>query len=102
MTDPGDHPGRCPVVLRSVRVGSAAGLHARAAAVVAAAAAGQPVRVTIRRGRRVAPADSVLGLLSLGAVRGAELILEARGPAAGPALSRLAALLARDLDAARA
>jgi phosphocarrier protein HPr len=90
-------------MIQTVRVGSAAGLHARAAALVAAAAAEQPVAVTIRRGGRApVPADSVLGLLTLGAVHGAELTLEATGDGAAEALARLADLLSRDLDVARA
>ena len=87
-------------MIRWVRVGSVAGLHARAAAVVAAAAARQPLPVIVRFGARVVPADSVLGLLSLGAMHGAELILEATGPAAALVLSHLGDLLSRDLDAA--
>jgi phosphocarrier protein len=90
-------------MIQTVRVGSAAGLHARAAALVAAAAAEQPVAVTIRRGGRApVPADSVLALLTLGAVHGAKLTLEATGDGAADALARLAGLLSRDLDVARA
>jgi len=89
-------------MIRTVRVGSAAGLHARAAALVAAAAAGQRVPVTVCRGGRApVPADSVLGLLTLGAVCGVELTLEASGAGAADALANVADLLSRDLDAAR-
>jgi len=87
-------------VIRTVRVGSAAGLHARAAAVVAAAAGAEAIAITVRRhGGPAVPADSVLALLSLAAVRGTELTLEADDSApAGPALARIAALLAAHVD----
>ena len=79
-------------MIRSVIVGFPAGLHARAAALVAEAAAAQPVPVTVRApNRRAVPADSVLALLTLGATRGTELTLEAEDPAALDALARLIA-----------
>jgi phosphocarrier protein HPr len=87
-------------MIRAVVVGSASGLHARTAALVANAAARLPVTVSVRApGRSPVPADSVLGLLTLGAVHGATLTLEAVGHGAGPALDELAALLESDLDA---
>src|SRR5687768_5340223 len=88
-------------MIRAVAVGSPAGLHARAAALVARVAGALPVPVTVRAaGRSAVPADSVLALLTLGAVHGARLILEADGEGAGDALDRLAAVLATDLDTA--
>jgi phosphocarrier protein HPr len=87
-------------VIRTVIVGCASGLHARAAAIVARAAAARSVPITIRAaGRRPVPADSVLALLTLGAAGGAELILEAHGDDAASAIDWLAALLESDLDA---
>lgn len=85
---------------RTVIVGSASGLHARPAALFVAAAAAQPVPVTVRTGeKRAVPARSMLSVLSLGARCGAEVILEAEGEGADAALDALAELLARDLDA---
>ncbi len=85
---------------RTVTVGSASGLHARPAALFVAAAAAQPVTVTIRTGDKPAvPARSMLSVLSLGAKRGTEVILEAEGEGAEAALDALADLIARDLDA---
>jgi phosphocarrier protein len=85
---------------RTVTVGSASGLHARPAALFVAAAAKQPVKVTIRTGEKKAvPARSMLSVLSLGAKFGTEVILEADGDGADTALDELADLLARDLDA---
>lgn len=86
---------------RTVTVGSASGLHARPAALFVAAAAAAAVPVTIRTGDRApVPARSMLSVLSLGAKQGTEVTLEADGDGAEAALDELAALLARDLDAA--
>jgi phosphocarrier protein HPr len=92
------------VPTRTVAVGSASGLHARPAALFVAAAARQPVPVTIRTGvsKKAVPARSMLGVLSLGAKRGTEVTLEADGDGAQAALDELADLLARDLDASDA
>jgi len=90
-------------VIRTVLLGGRSGLHLRAASRIAAAAAQQPVPVTVRTMSRPAvPADSVLSLLSLGALCGTELILEAYGRGADVALENLAVLLATDPDVARA
>ena len=85
---------------RTVKVGSASGLHARPAKLFVEAAAAAPVKVTIRAGdKRPAPAKSMLSVLALGAKQGTEVTLEADGDGADEALDSLAALLARDLDA---
>lgn len=85
---------------RTVVVGSASGLHARPAALFVAAAAEQPVQVTIRTGeKKPVPARSMLSVLSLGAKKGTEVTLEADGDGAQDAVDTLAALLERDLDA---
>ncbi|HEX5400770.1 MAG TPA: HPr family phosphocarrier protein [Pseudonocardiaceae bacterium] len=85
---------------RRVKVGSKIGLHARPAALLAKAAAAQPVPVTIRKadGQPV-PAGSVLNLMTLGAMHGDEVVLAADGDGADAALDELATLVATDLDA---
>lgn len=87
--------------VRTVAVGAASGLHARPAALFVAAAAAQPVAVTIRTdGRKAVPARSILGVLALGAKQGTEVTLEAPdGDGAQAAVDSLAELLAKDLDA---
>ncbi|MEV6031020.1 HPr family phosphocarrier protein [Nonomuraea sp. NPDC052116] len=87
---------------RTVIVASSSGLHARPAKLFVQAAARLGVPVTVRLGEKAVPAKSMLGVLSLGAVRGTEVTLEADGPGADEALDSLAALLARDLDAEEA
>jgi phosphocarrier protein len=64
------------------------------------AAAREPVPVRIATaGHRPVDARSILAVLSLGARHGAEVTLEADGDGAVQTLDRLAAMLARDLDA---
>lgn len=90
-------------MIRTVLLGGRAGLHMRAASRIAIAAQLLPVAVTVRTlDRPAVPADSVLSLLSLGALCGTELILEAYGEGAAEALESLADLLSRDLDVAGA
>ena len=91
-------------MIRTVLLAGRAGLHLRAAARIAEAAAGLPVPVTVRTPERAVavPADSVLALLGLGALCGSELILEAYGEGAAESLTRLADLFATDLDVADA
>ena len=85
---------------RTVVIGSAQGLHARPAKIFVHMAAQQPVPVFIRVGDRApVPASSILGVLSLGAAQGTEVILSADGDEAATALDALAGLLAGDLDA---
>src|SRR5258705_5775501 len=84
---------------RTVTVGSTSGLHARPAALFVAAAAAQPVAVTIRTGdKKPVPARSMLSVLALGAKCGTEVTLEADGEGADAVLAQLADLLARNLD----
>jgi phosphocarrier protein HPr len=84
---------------RRVTVGSKVGLHARSAALVAKAAAAQPVAITIRKGDGTpVPAGSVLKLMTLGAMCGDEVVLAADGDGADAALDEIAALVAADLD----
>lgn len=88
------------MVTRTVVIGSASGLHARPAALFVAAAAAQPVKVTISTGdRKPVPAASILSVLALGATYGTEVTLHADGDGAQAAVDTLAELLARDLDA---
>lgn len=85
---------------RHVTIASRVGLHARPAALFAKAAADVPVSVTIRKdGGDPVAAASILGLMTLGAEHGDEVVLAADGSGADDALDHLAALLATDLGA---
>ncbi|AGL14177.1 HPr family phosphocarrier protein [Actinoplanes sp. N902-109] len=86
-------------MIRTVLVAGRSGLHLRAAARIADAAAALPTPVTVRTLQRPpVPADSMLALVSLGALCGTELILEADGQGAAQALADLADLFATDGD----
>jgi phosphocarrier protein HPr len=86
---------------RRVVVGSRIGLHARPAAVFVQAASklGVPVRVTVPSGRS-ADATSLLGVLSLGAKNGDEIVLQADGDGAEAALDALVVVVEQDHDEA--
>ncbi|MEV8504110.1 HPr family phosphocarrier protein [Actinoplanes sp. NPDC051475] len=90
-------------MIHTVLLAGRAGLHMRAASRIAVAAALLPVPVTVRTlDRPPVRADSVLALLTLGALCGTELILEAHGEGAAESLDRLASLFATDVDVAGA
>ncbi|MDI5965941.1 HPr family phosphocarrier protein [Streptomyces sp. SL13] len=86
---------------RRVTVGWAEGLHARPASVFVRAATSLGVPVTIARPDGPGPvnAASMLGVLSLGAKGGQEVVLASAADDAGPALDRLAKLVAEGLEA---
>jgi phosphocarrier protein HPr len=85
---------------RTVRIGSAHGLHARPAKLFAQAAkdAGIPITVAKASGTPV-NAASILGVISLGAEKGDYVTLSADGDGAEDALDKLSELLTTDHDA---
>lgn len=82
---------------KTVTVGSAQGLHARPAAVIAEAVAnaGVPVTVAVDGGDPV-DAGSALMLMTLGTTKGSQVTVETDDEAV---LDQIAALVASDLDA---
>jgi phosphocarrier protein len=85
---------------RHVLIASSVGLHARPAALFVQAASRQPLKVTIAKvGGDPVDARSILSVLALDARNGDEVILSASGEGDEAALTELAALLERDLDA---
>jgi phosphocarrier protein len=82
---------------KTVIVGSAIGLHARPAAIIADAAlkAGAPVTLSVDGGEPV-DAGSALMIMTLGAGNGAEVTVASDDEAA---LDAVAALVQQDLDA---
>ncbi|MGW5436711.1 HPr family phosphocarrier protein [Nocardia asteroides] len=81
----------------TVTVGSSVGLHARPAALIAEAvgAAGIPVTIALAGGDPV-DAGSALMIMTLGAGKGAEVVLTSDDQ---PTLDKIAELVASDLDA---
>ncbi|MGJ7905087.1 HPr family phosphocarrier protein [Actinopolyspora sp. H202] len=84
---------------RHVTVASKVGLHARPAAMLAKEAAAQSVKITIRK-QETEPVEaaSILGLMTLGAAYGDEVVLAADGEGANDALDRIAELVNSELD----
>jgi phosphocarrier protein HPr len=84
---------------RTVTVAIAEGLHARPAALFVAEAGKQPVAVTLRKdGAETVDAASILGVMTLGAAAGDQVVLatETDGAEAEAALDALAAFLERE------
>lgn len=81
----------------TVAVGSAVGLHARPAAIIAQAATELGVEVTLATaGEDPVDAGSALLIMTLGAGRGDQVTVESDDAAA---MEKIAALVAADLDA---
>jgi phosphocarrier protein HPr len=90
------------MITQTAVVGSATGLHARPAALFVKAATSAPVKVRISvDGKKPVNAASMLGVLSLGAVRGTVVTLETDddSPDAEATIVSLVDLLTQDLDA---
>lgn len=83
---------------RTVTVAIAEGLHARPAALFVAEAGKAPVAVTLTKGTESVDAASILGVMTLGAAAGDQVVLttETDGPDAEAALDALAAFLERE------
>ena len=88
---------------KSVKVGSAVGLHARPAAIFAEAAGEYDLDITIAAEGEpedeAMDASSVLSLMSLGAGQGDKVVLRAEGAGADDALDALVQILETDHDA---
>jgi phosphotransferase system HPr (HPr) family protein len=81
---------------RNVVVSNRAGLHARAATLIAKSVRQFDARVEVIKERQRVEATDVLQMLSLGAAAGEQLVLEASGPDAHRALDAVARLFADD------
>ncbi|WP_092808421.1 HPr family phosphocarrier protein [Rhodococcus globerulus] len=82
---------------KTVAVGSAVGLHARPAALIAEAVGASGATVTLAvSGEEPVDAGSALMIMTLGAAKGAEVTIESDDI---DALEKVAELVAADLDA---
>jgi len=68
------------------------GLHARAASRLVSCASGFAAEIEIVRGTRSVNAKSIMGVLTLAAAMGTELVIEANGPDEQQALDAVIAL----------
>lgn len=90
----GCDPGDSGLVLRrSVVICNSRGLHARAAAKLVTTAERFSACVNVVRGGESVPACSIMGLMMLGAGKGAEITIEAEGWDAKEALEAVAGLI---------
>ena len=87
-----------PVLSRTVTICNKRGLHARAAARFVTRAEEFGASVDVVREGQVVSARSIMGLMMLGAGRGAEIELRAEGWDAKEALDALAALVEAGFD----
>ncbi|MGA2621140.1 MAG: HPr family phosphocarrier protein [Thermoguttaceae bacterium] len=87
-----------PAVTRTVVVSNRAGIHARAATMIAAAVRDLQAKVSVTKGLQQVEATDVLQLLSLGAAPGETLTLEAAGPDAARAIDLLEQMFVRKFD----
>jgi len=94
---PGDQPSAA-VLTRSVVVPNKRGLHARAAAKFVTLAERFGASVDVLRDGQSVSARSIMGLMMLGAGRGATIELRAEGWDAKEALDALAALVEAGFD----
>ncbi|MDO5035085.1 MAG: HPr family phosphocarrier protein [Actinomycetaceae bacterium] len=86
------------MITRTAKVASKVGLHARPAAIFAAAAEESDYEITISFDGEEADATSILDVMSLGAMHGDEVTLSAEEDEAAEDLDRLVELLGRDLE----
>ncbi|MDN4472852.1 HPr family phosphocarrier protein [Demequina zhanjiangensis] len=85
---------------RTVEIGSSVGLHARPAALFVQAVNDSGIPVTIcKPGGAPVPANSMLGVMALGAKHGETVELASDADGAEAALDSLVELLKKDLDA---
>ncbi|PKQ25544.1 MAG: HPr family phosphocarrier protein [Actinobacteria bacterium HGW-Actinobacteria-4] len=85
---------------RTVEIGSSVGLHARPAALFVQAVTASGIAITIARpGGKPAPANSILGVMALGAKHGETVELASEAEGADAVLDSLVDLLKQDLDA---
>lgn len=77
-------------------VGSAEGLHARPAGIIAEAAEKYETEIEIIYGQEEADAASAMLIMALGAEKGAEVIVSGEN---ADAVAEIAALIEQDLDA---
>ncbi|MBK5926799.1 HPr family phosphocarrier protein [Rhodobaculum claviforme] len=75
------HAGTWPV-RRTLEIVNEKGLHARASARFVEVVEAHDAEAEVERDGQVVPADSIMGLLTLGAARGTTIALRARGPQA--------------------
>jgi len=83
---------------RTVTVRNPKGLHARPSAAVAEIAKAYDATIFVHYNGETEEAESILGLLTLGAAPGVKLSIRAKGPDAKPAVDAIVGFLAEGSD----
>lgn len=83
---------------RKVIVANPWGLHARPADLIARCANRFVAEISITKSYERVDAKSMLGIMTLGAPQGTELLIEAEGPDAVAAVAALVDLISRPMD----
>ena len=89
------------VLTRTVEIVNARGLHARASAKFVKAAAQYDAEIRVTREGQTVDAQSIMGLMMLGAGPGSQLEIAAEGPDARVAMEGLCQLIADRFDEER-
>lgn len=83
---------------RTVKVNDVRGLHFRPCAAIVDAVSKHQAQVIVQKGNQSTSAASILGLISLEAIPGTELVLSATGAEAQAALDAVADLFSSDFQ----
>ncbi len=83
-------------IKKNIIVKNKQGLHARPAALFVQIANRFDSQITVGKDSEVVNGKSIMGILTLGATRGSEIVLEVVGPDAEEAILELERLLSRD------
>ena len=78
-----------PLIKKKLIVKNKQGLHARPAAVFVQVANKFDSRITVRHDKEEVNGKSIMGILTLGAEKGSQIIIEAEGDDAQPAILEL-------------
>jgi phosphocarrier protein HPr len=81
------------MIAGSVRIVNKLGLHARAASRLVNCASGYASEIRLVKGARAVNAKSIMGVLTLAAAKGSELLIEAEGADQQQALAALTTLI---------
>ena len=86
------------IVKRKLKIKNAQGLHARPASMFVKIANKYEAEVSVRKGTEVVNGKSIMGLMTLAAIQGSMLEIEATGPDAEKAVEELEQFLTSDID----
>lgn len=86
-----------PIIKKTVTIVHQQGLHARPAALFVQLAKKYECSIVVRKGRKIVDGKSIMGLLTLGANKGARIAITANGDDAPKAVDDLIVLVTQPL-----